>query len=147
MTPRRLQPATVTAKLRLLRDLLDDLDTIGTVTPERLTDDRVLLRAVERILTQLVDLAVSVNTHVVTATAGRAPGTYRESFAALVAVGVLPEQLARQLVPSVGLRNLLVHEYAAVDLLLVCRAVPLAQHSYGRYVSAVAGWLAHQPAQ
>lgn len=147
MTPRPLQPATVTAKLRLLRDLLDDLDTIGTVTPERLTDDRVLLRAVERILTQLVDLAASVNTHVVAATTGRAPTTYRESFAATVAVGVLPEPLARQLVPSVGLRNVLVHEYAAVDLALVCRAVPLAREQYAGYVSAVAGWLAHQPAQ
>ena len=63
MTPRPLEPAVVQARLRLMKDLLDDLASAGDVDADRLRSDRLLLRAVERILTQLVDLAVSVTAH------------------------------------------------------------------------------------
>ena len=61
--------------------------------------------AVERILTQLVDLAVSVNGHVAAARLGRGPATYPESFRLAAEAGLLDAQLADQLAPSSGLRN------------------------------------------
>lgn len=141
MTPSALQGAAVQAKLRLMRELLDDLGSVGDVTPEMLERDRLVRRAVERVLTQVVDLAVSVNSHVVTASTGRAPASYRSSFDDAAALGMLPRQLTEALKPSVGMRNLLVHEYAAVDLALVAQAVPTALESYGEYVRQVARWL------
>lgn len=142
MTPSALQAATVQAKLRLMRELLDDLSSIGDVTPEMLERERLVRRAVERVLTQLVDLAVSVNSHVVTASRGRAPANYRASFDDAAELGMLPRELAETLKPSVGMRNVLVHEYAAVDLARIARAVPTALESYGAYVREVARWLA-----
>ena len=146
MTPSALQAATVQAKLRLMRELLDDLGRVGDATPEMLERERLLRRAVERVLTQLVDLAVSVNSHVVTASTGRAPASYRSSFDDAAGLGMLPRELAETLKPSVGMRKLLVHEYAAVDLARVARAVPTALESYGEYVRQVARWLAHRTA-
>lgn len=145
MTPRSLERATVQAKLRLMQELLDDLALVGAVTPARLKDDRLALRAVERVLTQLVDLAASVNAHIVTAAAGSAPNSYRSSFDDLAKLDVIPQPLAEHLKPSVGLRNLLVHEYAAVDLDRVVAAVPIAEEQYAEYVRCVAGWLTAQP--
>lgn len=113
MTPRPLDPATVQGKLRLMRELL----------------------------TQLVDLAASVNAHLVTALAGKAPAGYRSSFADAHRLGVLPADLAERLQPSVGLRDILVHEYAAVDLAKVASSVSLAREQYGDYVRSVARWL------
>ena len=144
MTPRFLERATVQAKLRLMQEVLDDLALISDVTTQRLQDDRLALRAVERMLTQLVDLAASVNAHVVTAVAGSAPNSYRSSFDDIAKLDVVPHQLAERLKPSVGLRNLLVHEYAAVDLERVVAAVPIAEEQYADYVRCVAGWLAAQ---
>ncbi|MEW6752591.1 MAG: HepT-like ribonuclease domain-containing protein [Candidatus Latescibacterota bacterium] len=40
---------------------------------------------------------------------------YRQAIEALGQVGVLPAELAERLAPLAGLRNLLVHEYLAVD--------------------------------
>lgn len=144
MTPKNLDIATVQAKLRLIRELLDDLDSAGDVTGDRLRQDRLLRHAVERMLTQVVDLSVSVNGHVVAARLGRAPVSYRQSFLDAAEAGVLPHELAERLGPAVGMRNLLVHEYATIDLDRVVAAVPEAVVDVGDYVQAVARWLTEQ---
>ena len=97
--------------------------------------------ATERILTQMVELAVSVNSHIAAAVLGRGPGSYRESFTDLARAGVITEQFAAQLAPSAGLRNILAHEYVAIDLQLVAAAIPAAISDYTAYVKAVATWL------
>lgn len=142
MTPPLLDVAAVHGKLATMAALLDDLDGVGDVDEALLERDRMLRHAVERVLTQLVDLAVSLNGHVAVAGGRPAPATYRESFAAAAAAGALPAALAERLAPSAGLRNVLVHEYAAVDLGLVVRGVELARTDYRSYVRALAGWSA-----
>jgi len=137
--------ALVQERLRLLRDLLDDLDSIGDVTAERLERDRIVRHAVERIMTQLVDLSVSINGHIAAATLGRAPATYREAFGAAADAGAISRDLAEALAPSAGLRNILTHGYVRVDLGLVADAVPPARESFRRYVTEVAGFLAAPP--
>jgi uncharacterized protein YutE (UPF0331/DUF86 family) len=136
-----VDPDVVQQRLRLMRALLADLDGLGDVAVERLEHDRIVRHAVERILTQLVELAVSVNGHVVAGRAGAAPSTYRESFAAAADVGVLPRELADELAPSAGLRNVLTHEYVAIDLALVARGVVAARSGYARYLTEVARFL------
>ncbi|MDP9444150.1 MAG: DUF86 domain-containing protein [Actinomycetota bacterium] len=83
MSPREFDPKIVHSRLRLIQDLLDDLDSVGPVDEDRLKQDRMLRHAVERILTQIVELAVSVNSHIAATQAGRAPVDYRSSFASL----------------------------------------------------------------
>ena len=45
---------------------------------------------------------------------------------------------------AVGLRNILVHEYARADLAIVAAAVPVAQRDLADFVRQVASWLQHQ---
>ncbi len=146
MTPPELDVDVLGEKLRLIRLLLADLDQVGETTAERLRTDRLLRHAVERILTQLVDLAVAINGHIASVIEGRAPATYRESFAAAARAGALDEELAAELAPSAGLRNVLVHEYVDIDLDLVAASVPLARDGYGRYVAALARFLTRRAA-
>lgn len=138
MTPPDLDPDVIHAKLSAIRELLDDLDSAGEITAGRLAEERILRHAVERILTQLVDLAVGINGHVSTALLGRAPTDYRESFACASEAGILPEDLAERLAPAAGLRNILVHEYTSIDLERVAGAVALARREFGTYVAEVA---------
>jgi len=136
-----IDEAVIQERLRLIGDLLTDLDTVGDVTADRLQRDRIVRHAVERMLAQLVDLSVSINSHIAAAVQGRAPATYRESFAAAARAGAISQELAGELAPSAGLRNVLTHEYVAVDLVLVARAVTLAREGYGRYVTELARFL------
>jgi uncharacterized protein YutE (UPF0331/DUF86 family) len=145
VSPREFDPEVAQRRLRMLEELLDDLASIGDVDRARLVEDRLLRHAVERILTQLVELAVSVNSHVAATYVGQAPADYRSSFDLAVSAGLIDGDLSKRLQRSVGLRNILTHEYVTADLAVVARSVTEAREDYAAYVRAVAGWLLSRP--
>jgi uncharacterized protein YutE (UPF0331/DUF86 family) len=144
MTPRRLDRDVVGRRLRLLRDALDDLEALRGVTPQRLTAEPLVRAAAERLIQVAVDLAVDINGHIAVTSSGRAPATGRESFEAAAAAGALDEALALGLAPSAGLRNLLVHRYADIEVDLVAAAVGEVLDGFGRYVREVAAYVQAQ---
>ncbi len=141
MTPRRLDADVVRNKLAAIEHTCDVLASLGDIDGDRLRDDPVVSAAVERLIGRLVDLAVNVNTHLAVALLGRAPGEYRESFDLMAQAGVIEMAMAVQLKPSVGMRNVIVHEYVRLDLALVAAVVPEAIDAYRAYVTAVARFL------
>lgn len=136
MTPRAPYPEVVRQRLDAMRHALETLASVGPPDADGLQADPLLQAAVERLLARLVDLAVQINAHVASSELGRAPGDYRESFVLAAEAGVLPEDLAASLRPSVGLRNVIVHEY--LDLERLAAAVPLALDGYERFAATVA---------
>ncbi len=137
-----IDAAIVHARLRSMSALLSDVGQIGPVDARRLDSDRIIRHAVERIVTQLVDLAVSINSHVVAATRNEAPAIYRASFTAMGELGVIDSGLAAKLATSAGLRNILTHEYVAVDLDILAGALPEIAELFKRYIEEVARYLA-----
>lgn len=128
-----------------MRRLLDELERLGPVDADRFARDYAAQLLVERIVSQLVDLAAGVNAHVAAAGSGEAPPDARRSFVAVAALGMIDPALAERLGPSAGLRNVLVHAYVDLDLSRLVAAVPLAAEEYGEYVRQVARWLADRP--
>ena len=141
MTPPDLDREVVHAKLHRLRELLDDLDALPHLDGAVLERDRMLRHAVERVLTQVVELAAGINNHLVAARLGKGALGYRESFLLAADAGALPRDLAERLAPSAGLRNVLVHQYAEIDLDQVAAAVALARTDYRAYAQAIADGL------
>jgi uncharacterized protein YutE (UPF0331/DUF86 family) len=141
VTPHPLDVASVQAKLRSLDELLDALRLVGEVDGARLGQEVLLRLAVERALTQSVDLIVSVCSHVVAAETTTVPTTYRDAVRAASEHGLISTDLAQSLAAAVGLRNILVHEYARADLSIVAAAVPAAQRDLADFVRQVASWL------
>lgn len=144
MTP-PLSIPTLTIRLTSMQQLLEDLRSAGTVDRAQLERDRMLRHGIERILTQLVDLAVDINGHIAAAHLRVPPLDARTSFESMVQLGVLTQQEASDLSRSVGLRNVLVHEYVRIDLDMVADATETALEQYSRYVAAVSQWLAAGP--
>lgn len=140
MTPDPPDRALVQGKLRLLRTLLDDLRPYQGFTADDLLSDRTARYVVERILSSLVDVAVGLNSHILVASGRPAPDDQRSSFIEAAALGALDKALAERLAPSAGLRNVLVHEYAEIDLVKVAAAITEALQDFGSYVTAVARW-------
>lgn len=141
MTPTVLDWRSLQAKLHKISELLSDLEALGEIDLHRLDTDRTARLAAERVLTLIVDLAVSVNSHVCAVTLGRTADSYGASFLLAAEAGLLEEGLAAQLRPSAGLRNVLVHNYVDIDESIVVQAVPLAIDQYGAYVKQAARWL------
>lgn len=144
MTPRGFDASVVHVRLHRMGEILDWLDDLGEVSEERLASDDLLRPAVLWQLVQLVELAVAVNGHLAVSLVGRAPIDYRESFGLVARVGAVPKNLAEELAPSTGLRNVLVHQYLEVDLGRVAASVAAARDGFGRYVGAVSQFLLEQ---
>lgn len=138
--PRPLDLAVVGRRLRLMSTLLEQLDGLGTVDEARLLREPIVRLAVERVLSQLVDLAVDINSHLGSAVVGRAPERFRDSFDLAVEAGTLRPETSAALQGSTGLRNVLVHEYLDTDYALVADAVPQALEEFADYVRQVAQW-------
>ncbi|MGF1661253.1 MAG: DUF86 domain-containing protein [Kineosporiaceae bacterium] len=141
MSPKRLDDETVEAKIALIRERLDLLEGLGAIDAARLESDLATRLVVERALTHVVELAAAVNSHVAATTLGRSPRDYRQSFALAAESGLVDHELGRALAPSAGLRNVVVHEYLAIDFEILAAAVPRALEGYRAYVTAVARWL------
>jgi uncharacterized protein YutE (UPF0331/DUF86 family) len=141
MTPRRLDPSIVQSRLSVMRGLLDDLADVVAAGKLPLAENRMLRHGVERILTQLVVVATAINEQVAGARLQRVATSYRESFELAEECGLIDKQLRDDLLPSVGMRNILVHEYLEIDLQKVVTAVPLTLSCYRRYVQQVAAFV------
>lgn len=134
----------VHSRLRVMDELLDHLDGLRADGID--VSELAIRLQIERILSALVDLAVAINAHVVVQAGLAAPPDMTASFDAAATVGLIEAALARELRPSVGLRNIVIHAYADLDLTVLAEAVPLAAAGYRTYVRSAARWLADRPA-
>ena len=73
MTPARLNPPTIVARLRLITEAVEDLRALENVTAAGLERDRPTRRIIERCLQLCVDAAAAINAHVAAAVLGDAP--------------------------------------------------------------------------
>lgn len=141
MSPRAFDPAVVQVRLRHLAALLDDFADLGPYDPETLATDGHRRYTAERILTQLVEVAVGINGHIGAALLGKVGAGYAATFDLAVEAGALSAETARRIRPSVGTRNVLVHEYLTIDYARVAEAALRAPVDYGDYIREVAAFL------
>jgi uncharacterized protein YutE (UPF0331/DUF86 family) len=141
VTPRSPDPDVVQRRLRMLADTTQQLVDLGAAPEARLRDDPIVRAATERFLQVAVDLAAEINAHLAVSLRERAPRTMRESFLDAAEAGVLTAELATELAPSAGLRNILVHRYTDVRLDVLAEAVVELPPLLREYVRQVARWL------
>lgn len=138
-----MRPSNDVVERRLAhqRDLLIELNGLHIESADQLRSEAVTRAATERMIQAVVDLAIDINGHIASSVLGRAPATGRESFDLLAESGVITSDLAQRLKPSVGLRNVLVHLYADIDIEIVAHSVAEVIEHFGAYVRAVARWM------
>jgi uncharacterized protein YutE (UPF0331/DUF86 family) len=122
MTPRRLDRDRITEALRSIEQFAADLDPHSAVTAADLERDRQRRNAIERALIGIVDLAISVNAHVLAHLGRRQPSMYRGSFESLAAAGVIDAPTATTLASAAGMRTILGHQYTSIDPGIVARS-------------------------
>lgn len=106
----------------LRRKLLDveqavaRLRTWAPLTTESLRSDLMLRWAVERGLQVAAEALFDAGNHILAGEFNEAVNQYREIAPRLAALGVIGEQTKQRLLGLAGFRNVLVHDYAEVDL-------------------------------
>lgn len=101
--------------VRILRAHLDGLARVRQAGLEAFLVDETLILATERRLQVALQAAIDLASHRVVQGGLPAPERYAQAFRLLAMHQGLDLDLAGQLSLAVGLRNLLVHDYADVD--------------------------------
>jgi uncharacterized protein YutE (UPF0331/DUF86 family) len=113
MTPADRQ--TLARKLDYLRKQLETLEPYRTMKKEAVLDSLERRFAVERMLELSIQSVIDVSRLLVALEDWRPLRDERDALLLLTTQGVIPENLAEQLLKAKGFRNILVHDYVALD--------------------------------
>ena len=132
-------------RLRALLDRLAgeqaDLERLAQLPTEDLLADTDRLKSVKYSFVLAIEISVDIAHHLVAALRLRSPESYAEAFLVLAESGLLPRELADQLVRMARFRNLLVHQYATVDDRQVVEILHTRVVDLEDYSRAVAAYL------
>ena len=124
-------------KIAVIIENLNALEAVKDITIEEYRNDIYKRKATERLLQELIEAAIDINTHMIVQTGNRVPDDYFESFIKAGEFNIIAKDLAEKLAPSAGLRNRLVHEYDLLDHSIILEAVNMAEDLYPRYIKAI----------
>lgn len=141
MTGMGLDRDIVVQRLELLRTAVRTLQVHRGLTSDDLADDLERTWMVQHGLLTCIQAVLDISSHVVAALGAPTPSDYKGSILALGRLGVLPPALAERMAPMAGFRNVLVHEYAAVDLGIVSDALNNRLGDFTGFGHAIARFL------
>jgi uncharacterized protein YutE (UPF0331/DUF86 family) len=124
-------------KLSIIVENLKALEPIQRLQPDEYIRDLYRRKATERLLQEMIEAAVDINTHLIVESGAAAPEDYYQSFIRAGEIGVLSPDLALKLAPSAGLRNRIIHEYNGIDHSIILKSVTMAEESYPAYVKEI----------
>lgn len=125
---------TLIGYLQELQEYTQDL-TLAAYQGNRLTR-----RAVERTIQLIVECATDVNNMLIKSEGGKTPSDYFNSFVELAELEVIPMEMALDIGPSTGLRNVLVHEYVKIDDVRVYGSLGKIFKLYPKYVRLISNY-------
>jgi uncharacterized protein YutE (UPF0331/DUF86 family) len=107
-TVQAVKIATIADAVRRVREVLPP-------TAAGLETDRTAREVITLNLFVAVQECISLATHWLADEGRTVPGTFGEVFRVLAEQGVIPAALANKLAAASGLRNLIAHQYGAID--------------------------------
>ena len=102
-------------KLNNIKNCIDRIETKKPFTSDQLKIDFDLQDIISVNLQRMIQASVDLATHICAQKNLRTPKDMADAFFVLKENGLLDENLTNHLAKSVGLRNVLVHEYDGID--------------------------------
>lgn len=130
-------------KIKLIQEDLARLQEIGKVSFIEHAQDNIEYLATERMPERIVTRAIDANKHIIAelGKGNESVKTYQETFDVLAKLGVYPENFAKQISPSAGLRNILVHEYDEIKVDKIYQSAEEALIQYAKYCNFILEFL------
>jgi len=126
-------------KIKLIQEDLSELDSLAHYSFDEISKDHIKYLAVERLLEKIIMRAIDINQHMI-AELGRGDEQvrgYEDTFYILSQLGIYGEEFAKQIAPSAGLRNRLVHEYNNTRQDVIYKSVSEAVAQYVKYCDSI----------
>ena len=105
----------VTKRLNKLREYIGFLNEIRLKSRDQFVTDPFVYGNGERYLQLAIQVILDIGNHILADRKLKEPEEYRDVMKILGEEGLLPQGLVEKLLPLVGLRNILVHDYLDID--------------------------------
>ena len=121
-------------KINFIQKELDRLGGFKDLSFEEIISDYFKHTVVERILERIINDAIDINQHIIAELQeSGVPNDYKETFEELVNLKVFDKDFAMDVSQSVGLRNILVHNYRKLDEKLFYKSIKSCLSDYTKY--------------
>ena len=110
-----MDPGRLLALLDRLGDELTQLRRLAAMTDDELVADPERMPGVKYRLQVAIETSIDAAQHVIASTGMRSPVTFADTFTVLGEREILDPDLTKRLEDAARFRNLLVHQYAAID--------------------------------
>ncbi|HAK88117.1 MAG: hypothetical protein A2077_02910 [Nitrospirae bacterium GWC2_46_6] len=126
-----MSPDVINKKLLSMTTYLNDL-----MAHKDISFDEFMQRhyEIERLLELLVMTASDIIFHLISAKEEPVPASYRAAFLRAGEMGIIGEELSKNLALGAGLRNILVHEYEEIDYSLVHKSIHTAVRDFTAFI-------------
>src|SRR6056297_2858897 len=124
-------------KLIKMEEYISDLEKFKPETYNKYKNNQINRYAIERLIQLIIDLALDINNILIKKSDHYPAQDYFSSFIELVELEILPEEFAKDIAPSTGIRNRLVHEYEKIDDKVVYQNLDKLIKYYLKYIKFV----------
>ena len=137
--------SVIAARLKLLNDYVRDLRSLQDVDAQTYTDNFLIRRTVERMLHLAAQASLDIGQHIIAQEGLRTPDDNKDVFVVLGEENVIPAELLPELIQMAKFRNLIVHDYARIDNLIVHSILKQRLGDFDRYAQAILRYLETRP--
>lgn len=131
-------------KIDLIQTELQHLSEFKELSLKEIAKDYKKQAIVERLLERIIIRAIDINQHLIAELSTekiKPPKNYKETFLKLAELGIYSKEFAKNISKSVGLRNILIHEYNKVDYSKIYSSIVDCLKDYHKYCQYVLKFL------
>jgi len=136
-----LEKSLITTKLSKLREYQKFLKELQTTSKEEFISDFKIRGAIERYLQVSIECIVDIGNEIISALQLQRPERYRDIPYILAKARIIPKTFAETVAGMMGFRNLLVHDYASINLELVYKFLQTRLPDFEAFTKYITKWL------
>ena len=138
---KNIEPVIIETRLELIGRYLDHLKKFEGISLDDYLNSFEQQLITERLLQLMTQAAIDINDHILSKLKSGESYTNFDAFTELGKYQIITPELAKQIAPSSGLRNRLVHEYDDIDPNQVFKSISFALQQYPLYVRQINSYL------
>jgi uncharacterized protein YutE (UPF0331/DUF86 family) len=137
----QIDRALILTKLSRLSQYLGYLKSLQLSSLEEFKGDFRISGATQRYLQVAIECMIGIGNEIIASLQLRRPERYRDIPEILSEAKIIPRDLAEAMASMIGLRNLLVHDYASINLDLIYNFLRSRLGDFEAFMKSIAGWL------
>ncbi|MEM1581590.1 MAG: DUF86 domain-containing protein [Candidatus Bathyarchaeia archaeon] len=137
----RIDETLILAKISRLNQYLNYLKELRKSSIEEFMGDFRVSGSTERYLQVAIESVIDIGNEIISSLQLKRPERYRDIPYILSEAEIIPKNLAEAIASMIGFRNLLVHDYASINLTMVYEFLQTKLQDFEEFMKYVFKWL------